>query len=184
MLRTAAAEKRRPMHRHPAATDELSRWAARGLSAGLLGLGLLFLARPRPAARLFGIPNQGGDSFVRALGLRDLALAAGLATASLGSRRALALTAGLAAMIPAGDMILVGSARRGRAKGSLVLHGLSLAALGAIACLAGPGAAPVITEPRVPRLRLTGAQLSPQGARTRSRLNDRPARSRRSVGFA
>jgi hypothetical protein len=102
--------------------------AALLLGTALLGLGGLFLSRPREAAHLFGLPVRGaGEDYVRALGVRDLALAGGLAVSASASPKALAAVSGLAAMIPVADAALV-RVRRGSAA-AVMLHASSAAAL-------------------------------------------------------
>ena len=116
--------------------------AARGLpdllvlapGIALAGLGVLFLVAPRLGATLFGIPAPDGPGilYVRAIGLRDIALAAYLAgLARFGSRRGLGLVLALTMVIPIGDLALV-AAHRGFS-GSLLLHGASLLYFGAAA---------------------------------------------------
>jgi hypothetical protein len=97
---------------------------------------VIFLSRPALAARLFGLPTEDRTGYVRALGVRDLALAAGLVAAASGSRRRLSSTCALAALIPAGDLILVGRSRGASAAGPMALHALSLVSLAAAALLA------------------------------------------------
>ena len=105
------------------------------LGAALLGLGGLFLSRPREAAHLFGLPVQGaGEDYVRALGVRDLALAGGLAMSASASPKSLAAVSGLAAMIPVADAALV-RARRG-SPAAVMLHAASAAALAVLSVAA------------------------------------------------
>jgi hypothetical protein len=112
------------------------RLAAAGVAAGLFGLGLVFLARPQVAGRLFGLQRAGSTSgYIRALGIRDLALAAGLTIAAAGGpRRGLMATAGIASFIPFGDFLLV-ALRPRRPLVPMVLHGASF--LGLLGLAAG-----------------------------------------------
>lgn len=107
-------------------------FAAFGLAFGALAA-LLILA-PAAGSRLFGLPAEGDPAlaYVRALGVRDLALALWLLVLprlSLGAARALV---GLGAVIPAGDLLLLLAERGLSAPGPLLLHtasGLALLAL-------------------------------------------------------
>ena len=98
------------------------------LSGVFLLLGGLFVAAPVPAAAFYGLPT--GDPaalfYVRAIGFRDLALAAyllGLTYAR--QRRALTIVLGTTLLIPIGDLALLASSSAGRPIHYL-LHGASL----------------------------------------------------------
>jgi hypothetical protein len=104
------------------------------MSGALLGLGGLFLSWPRAGAALFGLDAEPDPrlDYVRALGIRDLALATGLASAALAGRRPLALLAATSVLIPVLDFSLVARRRGTAAAPQLALHGASAAALLAI----------------------------------------------------
>jgi hypothetical protein len=98
------------------------------LSAIFCGLAALFLFSPATGAAIYGFPATTPESlfFVRAIGLRDLALAAYLAGLALGgSRRALTIVLALTVIIPSGDLFLLASAGAGGLVHYL-LHGSSL----------------------------------------------------------
>lgn len=118
--------------------DPFTRTAALGLASGLFGIGVLLLARPRSASRIFGLPASDPETldYVRALSFRDFGVAAALALASGTSRRALMAVSASLAIIPAADMTLV-VRRRGSAAGpSMLLHAASGAALLIVAAAA------------------------------------------------
>ena len=94
----------------------------------------MFIARPALASQLFGLPARSGAwPYVRALGFRDLGVAAALGLASVGPPRVLGALAGSLAIIPAADLALVAALKGGRAWPSLILHGASGATLLALA---------------------------------------------------
>jgi hypothetical protein len=98
------------------------------LSAIFCGLAALFVFSPGTGAAIYGFPATTPESlfFVRAIGLRDLALAAYLAGLALGgSRRALTIVLALTVIIPSGDLFLLASAGAGGLVHYL-LHGSSL----------------------------------------------------------
>lgn len=73
-------------------------------------LGGVFVALPGPAASFYGLPtdNHSAEFYVRAIGLRDMALSiyiAGLTIA--GERRALSIVLLGTLIIPAGDLLLL-----------------------------------------------------------------------------
>lgn len=106
------------------------RAGALALAGAFAGLGVIFLGTPRAASRLFGLPRDDPASlpYVRALGFRDLGLAAAMGLTALRGRGLRSLAAG-AALIPALDAALV-ARRRGRAAApSAALHLVSAAAL-------------------------------------------------------
>ena len=100
------------------------RWSLLAAS-GLFGcLGLLFLAATREASALFGVAGTGpGDHiYLRAIGLRDIALAGYLALLTLyGSARAVLIVLVVTLVIPAGDLVLVATAP-GRGAIHMLLH--------------------------------------------------------------
>jgi hypothetical protein len=100
------------------------------LAGGLFAMGILFLAAPRAASRVFGLPRDDGAlPYVRALSFRDLGIAAALALATRGPRRSLATLAASLAVIPLADAALVAKRRGRRAWAPLVLHAASAAGL-------------------------------------------------------
>ena len=99
------------------------------LFAGIFAvMGGLFVAFPRPSAAFYGNATADPDAlfYVRAVGLRDLALSAYLAGLALaGQRRALSILLSATLLIPMGDLFLL------MASGSATmvhyaLHGISL----------------------------------------------------------
>jgi len=103
------------------------RWTLLAASLLFAGLGLLFFFGVDAAASLFGIPatRPESQSYVRAVGLRDLALAGYLALLTLyASAHAVLLVLLVTLIIPAGDLVLVGTADQGEA-GQMVLHAAS-----------------------------------------------------------
>jgi hypothetical protein len=103
------------------------------LSGLFFGLGGLFLALPGTGAALFGLPSREPHAlfFVRAISLRDLALAAYLLWLTLaGERRALSIVLAATLVIPAGDLGLLAFAGTGTPLHYL-LHG------GSLICFAG-----------------------------------------------
>jgi len=99
------------------------------LVAGIfLFLGAMFVAYSRAAADFYGIASHDRAAlfYVRAIGFRDLALAAYLlGLSALGGRRALAIVLAATIVIPMGDialLILSGTARAIH----FILHGASL----------------------------------------------------------
>lgn len=96
--------------------------------------GLLILA-PMEGARVYGLQTYTASAlfYIRAIGLRDLALASymlGLTVA--GQRRALPLILALTPIIPAGDLLLLGFAGT-TSVFHYVLHGTSLAVFAGLA---------------------------------------------------
>lgn len=79
--------------------------------AAIFGLlGLFFVLAPRTGAVFFGMPITGSDGvfYVRALGLRDAALALYIALQTLSApRRAVFLLLAATPIIPAGDLTLL-----------------------------------------------------------------------------
>ena len=105
-------------------------------AAVFLVIAALFVAAPAPGAAVFGIPVSDGPglTYMRALGLRDLALGLYLLGLALfSSRRAVGVVLAATVAIPVGDMLLV-LAREGLSSpGHLLLHGLSGACCAAVA---------------------------------------------------
>ena len=111
------------------------KWAVFLLSGLFLLLGVLCLLAPAAAARLFGLEADAPAAlfYVRAIGLRDAALALylfGLALA--GRRRALTIVALGTLIIPLGDMLLLAASGAGGPLNYL-LHGASLLCFAALA---------------------------------------------------
>jgi hypothetical protein len=97
-------------------------------AAALLALGVTFTALPELGALLFGLrlgPDTD-DGFVRALGVRDVALALYLSGLTLFSdRRSQAIVLLATAVIPASDFVLVMIQSEGRSVIQLCLHAAS-----------------------------------------------------------
>jgi hypothetical protein len=104
-----------------------------GFGCVLLCLGFLFILLPEVGAELFGIDTTGERAYVRALGLRDLALGAGLFLVSRISVPAVRVLLGVSVVIPLGDLLLVLHEAGLSAPLSLALHGCSGLALGVLA---------------------------------------------------
>ncbi len=90
-------------------------------------LGLLFIALPVPASVLFGIKADSDTAlaYVRALGIRDVALCLYLLGVSTLSARSLRALLGFSVVIPAGDLALVFAMSGFRSPVQLALHALS-----------------------------------------------------------
>ncbi|HEX8413296.1 MAG TPA: DUF4267 domain-containing protein [Sphingomicrobium sp.] len=98
------------------------------LSGVFLVLGGLFVAAPVPAAAFYGLPSRDPAAlfYVRAIGVRDLALAAYLLALTFAKlRRALAVVLATTILIPVGDLALLASSGSGRPV-HFLLHGASL----------------------------------------------------------
>ena len=96
----------------------------------------LFVAAPVLGAAVFGIPapDGAGLAYVRAVGLRDLALGLYLLGLALfSSRRAAGVVLAATVAIPVGDMLLVLMREGLSSPGHLLLHGLSGACCAAVA---------------------------------------------------
>lgn len=105
------------------------------LSGVFLLLGGLFVAAPVPAGAVYGLPttDEAALFYVRAIGFRDLALAAYLIGLTLTRQhRALTAVLGATVLIPLGDLALLVSFGAGRPINYL-LHGFSLLAFAALA---------------------------------------------------
>ena len=111
------------------------KWVVFALSGVFLLLGALFFFAPAPGAAFYGFSVRSPSAlfYVRAIGLRDAALALylfGLAWAGL--RRALMIVALGTLIIPIGDMLLLASSGAGEPV-HYVLHGASLICFAALA---------------------------------------------------
>ena len=98
------------------------------VSLVFLLLGLFFLAMPRAGASFYGAPTRdvAATTFVRAIGLRDVALALYLLGLTLSTRwRALTIILTATIVIPAGDIALLMMSGTARPVHYL-LHGASL----------------------------------------------------------
>jgi hypothetical protein len=98
------------------------------LSAIFLILAIVFLISPTTGAQIYGLPTNAPDAvlFVRAIAMRDLALAGYLAGLTFGGcRRALTILLAMTTIIPLGDLCLLASFRAGNLVHYL-LHGSSL----------------------------------------------------------
>ena len=96
----------------------------------------LFVAAPALGAAVFGIPapDGAGLAYVRAVGLRDLALALYLiGLARFSSRRAAGVVLAATVVLPVGDALLVLAREGPSSPGHLLLHGLSGACCAAVA---------------------------------------------------
>lgn len=105
------------------------------LSGVFLVLGGVFLAAPRWAAGFYGLPTShaGALSYVRAVGLRDLALAAYLlGLVAAGQRHAIFIVLLATLVIPMGDIVLLASSGAGRPV-HFLLHITSLMCFAALA---------------------------------------------------
>jgi hypothetical protein len=91
-------------------------------------LGGWFVLAPATGARIYGLSTETESAllYVRAIGLRDLALASYIAGLTVGRhRRALVILLTLTTMIPAGDLFLLGTMGTASAVHYL-LHSVSL----------------------------------------------------------
>jgi hypothetical protein len=102
-------------------------------------LGVLFIFLPAPASAIFGIgaTAEAELAYVRALGIRDLALSFAILLLLPLSRGATRRLLAASALIPAGDIALVLWQTGLSALGPLLLHAASGAVLLALALL-GP----------------------------------------------
>jgi len=111
------------------------KWSVFLLSALFVLLGALFIVAPGWGARFYGFDanSPSGLFYVRAVGVRDAALAFylfGLALAGL--RRALMIVAVGTLIIPMGDMLLLAASGSGKPVHYL-LHAASLVCFAALA---------------------------------------------------
>jgi len=98
-------------------------------------LGGLFMLAPATGGRVYGLSTETESAllYVRAIGLRDLALASYIAGLTVGRhRRALAILLTLTMMIPAGDLFLLSIMSSGSAVHYL-LHSVSLVGFAGLA---------------------------------------------------
>lgn len=105
------------------------------LALVFLMLGGLFVAMPAPAAWIYGLPSRDPAAlfYVRAIGFRDVALAAYLLGLTLaGQRRALSVVLTVTLIIPIGDLLLLASSGAGGAT-SYLLHGASFLSFSGLA---------------------------------------------------
>lgn len=105
------------------------------LSGVFMVLGGFFLIDPQPAATFFGLRTSDPTAllYVRAVGLRDLALATYLLGLTLaGQHRALSVVLTGTILIPVGDILLLVASGNGQTAHYL-LHGASLACFAALA---------------------------------------------------
>jgi len=110
-------------------------WASLLLAALFFCLAVLFVLAPAPAAAFFGLATNEPSAltFVRAVGLRDLALASYLAGLTLaGDRRSLTILLAATVVIPVGDMLLLALAGAGT-PAHFLLHAASLLCFAALA---------------------------------------------------
>lgn len=100
------------------------RWALLAASSLFVAVGLLFVCAPEQAAALFGLPTavSAEHVYIRAVGLRDIALAGYLALLTLcASARAVLIVLLVTLIIPAGDLMLVAAVSGGKAS-HMALH--------------------------------------------------------------
>ncbi len=111
-------------------------WVVLAMAGVFLLIAALFVAAPALGAAVFGIPapDGAGLAYVRAVGLRDLALALYLlGLACFSSRRAVGIVLGATVVVPVGDVLLVLAREGVSSPGHLLLHGLSGACCAAVA---------------------------------------------------
>jgi len=112
------------------------------LSSVFMVLGSFFVIMPQPAAAFYGLQTTDLTAllYVRAVGLRDLALAAYLLGLTLaGQRRALSVVLTGTILIPVGDLVLLVGSGSGRSAHYL-LHCASLICFVALALWTRPAA--------------------------------------------
>jgi hypothetical protein len=113
-----------------------ARLAVIALCCLFMVLGLFFLAAPGLAADVFGLPRPDQRDWVRAIGLRDVALALYIAALyRTGARRALSDLLLISVLMPVGDFILVALNTGLSAWPSLLLHAAGGIALAVTALL-------------------------------------------------
>lgn len=115
--------------------NQLLRWTLLGLAGIFLAVGCIFVLRPDWGALIFGLPVRTAPaaSYVRAIGLRDMALAFYIAALVLFStRRAVALVLGCTTIIPIGDLMIVASWIGITSPWYLGIHGLSAVCFAAL----------------------------------------------------
>ncbi len=111
-------------------------WVVLAMAGVFLLIAALFVAAPALGAAVFGIPapDGAGLAYVRAVGLRDLALALYLlGLASFSSRRAVGIVLGATVVVPVGDVVLVLAGEGVSSPGHVLLHGLCGAWCAAVA---------------------------------------------------
>lgn len=111
----------------PIVTGNALRVTIQLLACIFAALGVLFVWAPAPAAMIYGIDpgSFSGLSYVRAVGVRDLALAAYLFGLTLARQfHALSIVMFATLVIPAGDLLLLAVSGRAQAVHYL-LHGAS-----------------------------------------------------------
>src|SRR5690349_12920053 len=102
-------------------------------AAGIIAIGIMYVARPRAATRSFGLPlSEAGANigwWLRLKGVRDIV--AGLvvlACIAWGGVRMVGIALLIEALIPLGDMSLI-LAARGSSKRAFGIHGITAAAM-------------------------------------------------------
>lgn len=111
-------------------------WVVLAMAGAFSAIAALFVAAPTLGAAVFGIPapEAAAQAYVRALGLRDLALGLYLLGLVLfSSRRAVGVVLAATVVIPVGDVLLVLGREGLSSPGHLLLHGLSAACVAAVA---------------------------------------------------
>lgn len=97
------------------------------VACGFVSLAFGSLLAPEALAETYGLPleHPSGSSYLRAVGMRDLALGGLLfATLARGDRRAVAALLGWSAFVGATDFAIVAAARGREADRSLAIHGI------------------------------------------------------------
>jgi hypothetical protein len=114
------------------------------LACMFAGLGILFVFAPAPAARFYGIDTESSSGllYVRAVGVRDLALASYLFGLTLARQfRALSIVMVSTLVIPIGDILLLAASGRAQPNHYL-LHAASFLCFAGTAWWAGRSASP------------------------------------------
>lgn len=120
------------------AIDAPLRLTVSAVAVAFFLLAALFILSPAQGAAFFGLATEDRTAlfFVRAVGLRDLALAIYLlALAHSGGTRPLAILLAGTTVIPAGDLVLLSNTDEA-SKANSLLHGASLVLFASLACWA------------------------------------------------
>ncbi|WP_046868685.1 DUF4267 domain-containing protein [Microvirga massiliensis] len=115
---------------------EFRTWIVLGLALVFVLIGALFILVPIAGAALFGIPAPEGigQSYLRAIGFRDLALGLYIAGLTLfATRSAVVIVLAVTVLIPLCDIVLVAIARGLSSPGHLLLHAGSALCFAALA---------------------------------------------------
>lgn len=111
-------------------------------------LGALFVLAPEPASAIFGVPlgSHADSTYVRALGIRDLALCGFIVVLAPVSVPALRRLLAASALIPLGDIVLVLLTGEPGAPLPLMLHAASAAVLVGLVITAPKDLPPSVPE--------------------------------------